>query len=47
MEDFDVYVNAVNSQLDKPKTDGVIYEIYKAGISVLDAVIILEDKDKK
>lgn len=47
MEDFDVYVNSVNSQLDKPRPDGVIYDIYKSGTSVLDAVNILEGENKK
>jgi hypothetical protein len=47
MESFDVYVISVNSQLDKDRPDGVIYDLYKSGTSVLDAVTILEGKTIK
>ena len=42
--DFDLYATSVNHQLPKDKSDGVIYDLYKLGISVIDAVSILEDE---
>ena len=40
--DFDSYYNGINSQLPKPKTEGAVFDLYKLGLSVLDAVSILE-----
>ena len=40
--DFDSYYNGINSQLPKKKTEGAVFDLYKLGLSVLDAVSILE-----
>lgn len=45
--DFDEYLKNVNYQLPKARPDGVVYELYKAGICILDAVNILEEQTKQ
>jgi len=43
-EDFDTYTTSVNSQLSKNRPDGILFELYKSGMSVIDAVTILEEE---
>jgi len=40
--DFDSYYNGINSQLPKAVKEGAVFDLYKLGLSVLDAVSILE-----
>ena len=40
--DFDSYYNGINSQLPKNRSEGAVFDLYNLGLSVLDAVSILE-----
>ena len=40
--EFDGYISSVNSVSEKRHKEGVVYDLYKMGVHVLDAVDILE-----